>query len=229
MTPISSTTISDAFYKLDPKPSTGGYLPDLHSFTGSQTLSAPVFPIKFVYKDSGTAPLHQHFVDLCPEGHILLLCPPEDSTNACFGGLLATAAAAQSVAGVVANGRVRDLDELEDSGLTVSLASLLLNVHILNSFKIFAKGTSVCGQAPFLAPVSAGETVEITHNNGHKITIKSGDQLFADRNGVIVVDSTRMNEIEAIAAKSEQTDELCRQALAKGDSVKEVFAKYRGK
>ncbi|EIM21044.1 RraA-like protein [Wallemia mellicola CBS 633.66] len=212
MTPISSTTISDAFHKLDPKPSTGGYLPDLHSFTGSQTLSAPVFPIKFVYKDSGTAPLRQHFVDLCPEGHILLLCPPEDSTNACFGGLLATAAAAQSVAGVVANGRVRDLDELEDSGLT-----------------IFAKGTSVCGQAPFLAPVSAGETVEITHPNGHKITIKSGDQLFADRNGVIVVDSTRMNEIEAIAAKSEQTDELCRQALAKGDSVKEVFAKYRGK
>ncbi|TIB77986.1 hypothetical protein E3Q23_00938 [Wallemia mellicola] len=212
MTPISSTTISDAFHKLDPKPSTGGYLPDLHSFTGSQTLSAPVFPIKFVYKDSGTAPLRQHFVDLCPEGHILLLCPPENSTNACFGGLLATAAAAQSVAGVVANGRVRDLDELEDSGLT-----------------IFAKGTSVCGQAPFLAPVSAGETVEITHPNGHKITIKSGDQLFADRNGVIVVDSTRMNEIEAIAAKSEQTDELCRQALAKGDSVKEVFAKYRGK
>ncbi|TIB81598.1 RraA-like protein [Wallemia mellicola] len=212
MTPISSTTISDVFHKLDPKPSTGGYLPDLHSFTGSQTLSAPVFPIKFVYKDSGTAPLRQHFVDLCPEGHILLLCPPEDSTNACFGGLLATAAAAQSVAGVVANGRVRDLDELEDSGLT-----------------IFAKGTSVCGQAPFLAPVSAGETVEITHPNGHKITIKSGDQLFADRNGVIVVDSTRMNEIEAIAAKSEQTDELCRQALAKGDSVKEVFAKYRGK
>ncbi|TIB73967.1 hypothetical protein E3Q24_00883 [Wallemia mellicola] len=212
MTPISSTTISDAFHKLDPKPSTGGYLPDLHSFTGSQTLSAPVFPIKFVYKDSGTAPLRQHFVDLCPEGHILLLCPPEDSTNACFGGLLATAAAAQSVAGVVANGRVRDLDELKDSGLT-----------------IFAKGTSVCGQAPFLAPVSAGETVEITHPNGHKITIKSGDQLFADRNGVIVVDSTRMNEIEAIAAKSEQTDELCRQALAKGDSVKEVFAKYRGK
>ncbi|TIB90934.1 RraA-like protein [Wallemia mellicola] len=212
MTPISSTTISDAFHKLDPKPSTGGYLPDLHSFTGSQTLSAPVFPIKFVYKDSGTAPLRQHFVDLCPEGHILLLCPPEDSTNACFGGLLATAAAAQSVAGVVANGRIRDLDELEDSGLT-----------------IFAKGTSVCGQAPFLAPVSAGETVEITHPNGHKITIKSGDQLFADRNGVIVVDSTRMNEIEAIAAKSEQTDELCRQALAKGDSVKEVFAKYRGK
>ncbi|TIC33888.1 RraA-like protein [Wallemia mellicola] len=212
MTPISSTTISDAFHKLDPKPSTGGYLADLHSFTGSQTLSAPVFPIKFVYKDSGTAPLRQHFVDLCPEGHILLLCPPENSTNACFGGLLATAAAAQSVAGVVANGRVRDLDELEDSGLT-----------------IFAKGTSVCGQAPFLAPVSAGETVEITHPNGHKITIKSGDQLFADRNGVIVVDSTRMNEIEAIAAKSEQTDELCRQALAKGDSVKEVFAKYRGK
>ncbi|TIC29695.1 RraA-like protein [Wallemia mellicola] len=212
MTPISSTTISDAFHKLDPKPSTGGYLPDLHSFTGSQTLSAPVFPIKFVYKDSGTAPLRQHFVDLCPEGHILLLCPPEDSTNACFGGLLATAAAAQSVAGVVANGRIRDLDELEDSGLT-----------------IFAKGTSVCGQAPFLAPVSAGETVEITHPNGHKITIKSGDQLFADRNGVIVVDSTRMNEIEAIAAKSEQTDELCRQALAQGDSVKEVFAKYRGK
>ncbi|TIB99814.1 RraA-like protein [Wallemia mellicola] len=212
MTPISSTTISDAFHKLDPKPSTGGYLPDLHSFTGSQTLSAPVFPIKFVYKDSGTAPLRQHFVDLCPEGHILLLCPPEDSTNACFGGLLATAAAAQSVAGVVANGRVRDLDELEDSGLT-----------------IFAKGTSVCGQAPFLAPVSAGETVEITHPNGHKITIKSGDQLFADRNGVIIVDSTRINEIEAIAAKSEQTDELCRQALAKGDSVKEVFAKYRGK
>lgn len=212
MTPISSTTISDAFYKLDPKPSTGGYLPDLHSFTGSQTLSAPVFPIKFVYKDSGTAPLRQHFVDLCPEGHILLLCPPENATNACFGGLLATAAAAQSVAGVVANGRVRDLDELEDSGLT-----------------IFAKGTSVCGQAPFLAPVSAGDTVEITHSNGHKITVKSGDQLFADKNGVIVVDSTRMNEIEAIAAKSEQTDELCRQALAKGDSVKEVFAKYRGK
>lgn len=128
MADFSTTTISDALYKLCPAADTGGYLPDLKLFAGSHCLSGPVFPVQFEYKWSNPAPMAEHFVDACPPGSVLLLCPPSDATNACFGGLLASSAKTKSIAGVVANGRVRDLEELESSGMSVSiiLSSLLL-------------------------------------------------------------------------------------------------------
>lgn len=126
MVDFSTTTISDAFYKLKPAADTGGYLPDLKLFAGSQCLSGPIYPVQFEYKDANPAQMDEHFVDACPPGSVLLLCPPRDATNACFGGLLATAAKTQCIAGVVANGRVRDLDELEHSGLSVSVVLPLL-------------------------------------------------------------------------------------------------------
>ena len=126
MEKFSTTTISDAFYKLKPPASTGGYIPDLNLVAGAQKLTGPVFPVKFAYKTADATATKEHFVDACPSNAILLLCPPKDATNACLGGLLATAAAAKSIRGVVANGRVRDLDELEESGLTVRAAVFLL-------------------------------------------------------------------------------------------------------
>ena len=121
---FNTTTLIDSLYKVNSTDDVdvihGGYLPDLYCINGSK-LIGHIHPVEFKYRNSNERfeKLNEHFVDSCPLNSVLLLLPPLDSTNACFGGLLGTAAKAQGVAGVVSSGNVRDVDELVKTNLTV--------------------------------------------------------------------------------------------------------------
>lgn len=105
----------------------------------------PAFTVKYLSARDGNATLKGgtgHFVSLCdrlhelnilmdhrdrlqldsvPRGAVILISCPENTINACWGGLTIRRAQALGAVGTVIDGRVRDLEELRVQGDLVGL------------------------------------------------------------------------------------------------------------
>lgn len=64
-----------------------------------------------------------HFADANEAGKIMYIQQPADMYSACFGGLMATRSKHLGAAGVVIDGRFRDVLEIQELGLPVSLST----------------------------------------------------------------------------------------------------------
>jgi regulator of RNase E activity RraA len=62
----------------------------------------------------------KHFADYNQEGHVMYVHQPPGLYSACWGGLMSTRAKHVGAAGVVVNGRVRDIGEHQDMEFPVS-------------------------------------------------------------------------------------------------------------
>lgn len=91
---------------------------------------APASTMRLVWKfdtnvlapDSPYAvPRGKHWADLTEEGTILVIEQPHDQTCAAVGGIMANRMMVRGLKGCVVSGRVRDIAELKQSGLPVSL------------------------------------------------------------------------------------------------------------
>lgn len=71
--------------------------------------------------EPGAIPKGKHWVDLTEPGKVLVIEQPSHMTCASIGGIMGFRLKARGVAGVVSAGRVRDLAELRQSGVPVSL------------------------------------------------------------------------------------------------------------
>ena len=126
--------------------------------------------------------------------------------------------------GVVLDGRCRDLMEHREAG-----------------FAVFARGHSVQGQSPFTRPselqvpvVISDPTLEgkegwVGNPKGPSVTVKPGDFVLADLDGVVVVPKGREEEVVRLAEKGKREDEGCMRDTKGGMPVKEAFAKNRTK
>jgi 4-hydroxy-4-methyl-2-oxoglutarate aldolase len=118
---------------------------------------------------------------------------------ALFGELMATDAVSQGLGGLVVAGPVRDIADIDELG-----------------FPVWCTGTAP-GQAAKAAVVSVGLPVVI----GGAL-VASGDQVIADRDGVVVVPAAEwpalQAEVAAIAAKEERT----RERLAAGERLADI-------
>jgi regulator of RNase E activity RraA len=125
--------IADALLKL--KVPNAGFLPDLTLFAPPTTSSleqitiAPASTVIFTSK-SEDAPSHypaanipagKHWVDLTQPETIVVMSQPEGQKCAVLGGILALRMKVLNAKGVVVSGRVRDVVELGETGLPVSL------------------------------------------------------------------------------------------------------------
>jgi hypothetical protein len=123
--------IADALLKL--KVPGAGFLPDLKpAFTSAAPSSnkitiAPVSTVIFGPKNStdlsnypaANIPTGKHWVDLTVSDSIVVISQPGGQNNAVLGGIMALRAQVLGAKGVVVSGRVRDLDELEATGIPV--------------------------------------------------------------------------------------------------------------
>jgi regulator of RNase E activity RraA len=135
--------IADALLKLQVP--NAGFLPDLHLFapphssTKKEITVAPASTVIFAFKDGSNVselpqaniPAGKHWVDLTQPETIVVMKQPEGQKCAILGGIMALRMKILNAKGVVVNGRVRDLVELKETGLPVSIfnlcsASLLL-------------------------------------------------------------------------------------------------------
>jgi 4-hydroxy-4-methyl-2-oxoglutarate aldolase len=130
----------------------------------------------------------------------VLVCDGTGSTRcALFGGLMATDAAGQGLAGLILQGPVRDIADFDEIG-----------------FPVWCTGTAP-GQAAKAAVISVGLPVVVGG-----VLVASGDQVIADRDGIAVVPAAEwpviQAEVAALAAKEEKT----RARLAAGERLADV-------
>jgi len=129
--------ISDALLKL--KVPNCGFLPDLKLYTptpdiinpnaANRIIIAPASTVQFVprsatdlagYSD-GNIPSGKLWVDLTEPDTIVIISQPKGQICAVLGGIMALRMKVIGAKGVVVHGRVRDLDELRETELPVSL------------------------------------------------------------------------------------------------------------
>lgn len=148
-----------------------------------------------------------NYVDTAEMGQVIVISAPEGSTSAVFGGLLATASKARSVAGVVTDGRVRDVQELCAIG-----------------FPAFARGTSVHGQRGATTVVDVGTPIVVAG-----CVVRNADIIRADINGVVVIPADRANDVAIKAELIEEQDNKIADAVTQGEPLQRSFQRFRSK
>lgn len=123
--------IADALLKL--KVPNAGFLADLrlivppHTSNSHEPTIAPASTVMFASKAGGNyynvhknIPEGKHYVDLTRANTIVVMYQPNNHKCAVLGGIMALRMKVLNAKGVVVSGRVRDVAELESTGLPVS-------------------------------------------------------------------------------------------------------------
>lgn len=135
--------------------------PGIRPVWSGARVAGPAFPARGGQGDNLAL---QHAVREAPRGSVIVYDGHGGQFGYC-GEILATIASVRGVAGLVIDGTVRDIDELLGIG-----------------FPVFARGVAM-RHAAKRDPGVRGEPVQL---GGHR-TVRAGDLVVADTDGVIVV------------------------------------------
>lgn len=89
---------------------------DIRAMWPGATCTGPALP---VYTRAGDNLAVHRALDIAQPGDVLVVNGQGDTTRALLGGLIARRARMRGLAGIVVDGAVRDVDEIESSGLPV--------------------------------------------------------------------------------------------------------------
>jgi regulator of RNase E activity RraA len=132
------------------------------------------------------------------------VCTGASPDYALWGGLMSTRALLLKAAGAIVNGYSRDTNEV-----------LQLN------FPTFSIGTYAQDQGPRGKVIDYGVPIKI---NG--VSIKPGDIIFGDRDGVVIVPKQVEDEIFTRALEKARGEKQVKKALQEGMSTMEAFEKF---
>ena len=150
-------------------------------------------------------------MDQIPSGAVVFISQPPPQVNAVYGGLMTLRAQALNAAGVVIDGRVRDINE-----------------HRSLKFPLFAKSVGTTAGGEVCRPSEVNVPVRL-HSDNQDAWISAGDYIVADANGVVRIPQELVEKVlEAIPAIA-AADEKCAEGIKAGRSVQDVFKEYRGR
>ncbi|KAK7533785.1 DlpA domain-containing protein [Phyllosticta citribraziliensis] len=149
------------------------------------------------------------YADLINQNTIAVLSQPEGQVCAVVGGINAVRMEQLGAKGVVVSGRVRDVDALK--GLKM---------------QVWSRGTSSVGAGAQASAFAVGYPLTIG-----QVVVNSGDiiMLDADENSVVAIPKDKVEEVLKLLPKLTEADDRCMADVRAGGSVKEAFAKHRGK
>ncbi|KAF4341950.1 ribonuclease e inhibitor rraa dimethylmenaquinone methyltransferase [Fusarium beomiforme] len=203
---FTSCDIGDALVKLKfPK---GGLLAGmrLRSVDQHTRICGPAVTVKMVRANDTTAPtLDTHFVDHNVPGGVMYIDQPNNVPSAVWGGLMSTRAQYLGAAGVVVNGRIRDINE-----------------HKEFKFPVFSRGQSVLGSNTF----TRASEINVPIRNHGNLWVNPGDILVGDADGVVVVPPSLIEQVVALCQERAEIDEKMfaelRNGAAMGDLIKTI-------
>ncbi|KAL2852444.1 hypothetical protein BJY01DRAFT_232644 [Aspergillus pseudoustus] len=222
----SACDVSDALLKLQ-KPGSGspraGHLADFTPFsptlgrnTTTPKIIAPASTIKFIPKDSAapsasdsqTFPPGTHWVDNTEPNTIVVIEQPASQHCAVVGGIMAVRMKYLGIRGIVVNGRIRDLAEIQGCKLPV-----------------WAKGTSTVGTGAEAKAGLRGVRVDVGG-----VGVEPGDIIFCDPlEGVVAIPRDLLDQVLEIMPKLIDMDDKVKAAVEKGSSAFDAFQKFRTK
>jgi len=144
-------------------------------------------------------------LDAVGPGDLVVLPTSRDVTAAVWGELLSTACRARGAVGVVTDGVVRDVPQINELG-----------------FPVFARGTRPTDIDGRLEVVAHGVEARIDD-----VTIAPGDLVVADEDGVVVVPSDLVEAALAHASAKRDDEGSFRRAVEDGMSPSDAYRKYR--
>ena len=118
---------------------------------------------------------------------------------ALLGGLMATDAASQGLAGLVVQGPIRDIADISELG-----------------FPVWCTGTAP-GQATKTSVVSVGAPVIVGG-----VLVSPGDQIIADADGIAVVPAAHWDAVQADVAALAEREAKTRARLAAGERLADI-------
>lgn len=144
-------------------------------------------------------------MDSLKAGDVVVHSTDVNGTNAPWGELMSTIAKRKGVTGCVCDSQVRDCVKIIEMKFPVFYAG----IRPLDS-----KGRGLV--IAYDVPVKCGEVV-----------VNPGDLIFADFDGVVVVPRSIEKEVITKAMEKINCENLSRQELLQGKSLREVYDKYK--
>src|SRR5438876_9156741 len=139
-------------------------------------------------------------IDALRPGDVLVATTHGDRGSALWGELLSTAARAHGAVGVVLDGLTRDAARILDM-----------------DFPVFAAGLCPLDSKGRLDGIAHGQQIRIGDS-----TVRPGDYIFGDIDGVVVVPAELAEKVFPLALKKVTGENRVREELAQGRSVREV-------
>ncbi|KAK8061358.1 hypothetical protein PG994_007724 [Apiospora phragmitis] len=215
----TSCDVSDALCKL--KYRNGGFLPGLTMWSpqrqdGPTKIVGPAYTVKYVPLDD-PAPKHPtHYIDSVPAGAVVFVSAPAGTPNAVYGGLMSTRARALGAVGSVIDGRFRDVQEQRAL-----------------DYPVFARDVGTAPPAPLLkvagvnVPVRLQQQQQGEEEGGMLLTVRPGDYLIGDANGVVVLPAEEAERALPLMKKQVEADEKLAEAIQGGMGFSEASKKFR--
>ncbi|WP_077001171.1 RraA family protein [Variovorax sp. KK3] len=143
-------------------------------------------------------------IEEAADGSVLVFNGDPAHQAALWGGLMAAAAVARGLGGVVADGPVRDPDEIAELGCAC-----------------FCTGAVPAGQAGILGLTGIGVPVQCGG-----ITVHEGDFVLGDASGVVVIpqgmEASVLDEAAEIEARDQSAMKLLKQGLGLGEVMRQL-------
>jgi 4-hydroxy-4-methyl-2-oxoglutarate aldolase len=173
----------------------------------SHKLAGPVFTIEGRRDDSLDG--HQSLLKWCQllskaPPNVVLICQPNDHTLAHMGELSSETLTYKKVLGYVVDGGCRDSAFIDKLGFPV-FCSYFTPVDIVGKWAATA----------FEQPIKVGD-----------VTIHSGDYVLADRDGIVIIPQSLVEEVTAEAEEVLRKENLVRKAILQGVDPVAAYLQY---
>ncbi|KAL3665819.1 hypothetical protein V7S43_009246 [Phytophthora oleae] len=205
---LSTCLIGDAMAQMKIQ----GYLVDVDLVRGydaplAMNICGPALTVRMMPSSGAMSrsSVSYNYMDTAEMGQVVVISAPPGITTAVFGGLLATASKARNVAGVVTDGRVRDVQEL-----------------CAINFPAFAMSTSVHGVFGSTTIGEVNSTIVVAG-----CVVRPNDIIRGDINGVVVIPADRAQEIAMRAEIIEDQDSKIVEALNEGEPLQRSLHRFR--
>jgi 4-hydroxy-4-methyl-2-oxoglutarate aldolase len=175
----------------------GGMEPHIRSIVAGARMVGPAFTVKCVVGDARAV---AQAIDRATPGDVLVIDAGGTDLTTPWGSMSATAAKLRGIAGCVTNAAVRDFDELVEIG-----------------FPVFAAGIGIRGNVK-LHPGWVGIPVSVGG-----ITVRPGDIVVGDSDGVVVVAVERAAQVCSEAARQQVKEDGIMQRIRSGERLTQIF------